>query len=445
MLKKTLAWGLWAVNIVAILLFWGQLGMPQLLSGDIGAILHATARLLGLLATFCALTQFVLMSRAGWLEPIFGLDRLAIFHRRNGVATISFMLAHGALIIAAYSLQNSIDVVQAGSFLLGAFYIQLALAAVVLFVLTVGMSIYIVRKHLKFETWYGVHILNYAAIALVPFHQLTFGSDFLANPIFTYYWIALYILTAVIMVVWRFGLPIARSLFFDFTVQKVVAETATANSIYITGRHLKKFRALGGQFVLVRFFDKHLVWQEHPFSLSMLPSPEYLRLTIRALGDFTKAVPAIKPGTKVWVSGPYGAFTHHLQRQEKVLYIAGGIGITPIRAMIEERANLNKPSDAVLLYGNRSEPDTVFLAELQKLAAKINMPIHNVLSEQKSYSGETGYIDKQKIVRLVPDVTTRDIFLCGPPPMMWGIISALQELGVPKENIHYERFALHKD
>jgi ferredoxin-NADP reductase len=113
--------------------------------------------------------------------------------------------------------------------------------------------------------------------------------------------------------------------------------------------------------------------------------------------------------------------------------------------MIEERVRSGAKDDAILLYGNRSESDTVLIDELQPLAKEIGMPIYNVLSDQPDYKGEKGFVDKEKLARLIPDITDRDIFLCGPPPMMAGVRRALQELGVPIAQVHYERFALHKD
>ncbi len=439
--KKTLAWAFWAANIAVIAWFWLPLGLPEVISGDVTTMLHAVGRLFGLLATYCALVQFVVMGRVGWLEPIFGLDRLAIFHRRNGIATISVILLHSSIMVLThYALMGSTNILD----IFAVPYVWLAAIAEALFITTVGLSIYIVRKHLKFETWYAVHLLNYLAIVLIPWHQLTNGGDFLTNPLFANYWILLYVFTALNVMYWRFGMTIIKFMRHDFTVERVVKETPTATSVYIKARNVDKFKAKGGQFVLVRFLDRGFMLQEHPFSLSRLPDGEILRLTIRQLGDFTNMIPQLKPGTKVWVNGPYGAFTHDQQRTNKLVYIAGGIGITPIRSMIEDQARRSERGNSVLLYGNRTVADTIFLDELAQLGKQIDMPIHNVLSEQKGYKGETGFIDAEKIKRLVPDVTTRDIFLCGPPPMMWGIITQLKALGVPAAQIHYERFSLHK-
>jgi len=441
--KKTIVWGLWFANLALIAFLWAvPNGWLEVVSGNVPTALHAMGRLFGLFATYCALMQFIAMGRIGWLEPIFGLDRLAIFHRRNGIATISFILLHSSLITLTHPvlLGGSVDMLG----VLALPYVWLAFAAELLFILTVGLSIYIVRKHLKFETWYAVHLLNYLAIALVPWHQLTNGGDFLTNQAFADYWVGLYIFTALCVLYWRFGKVFLQFARHQFVVQKVVKETPTATSVYITGKRMDTFKAKGGQFVLVRFLDAARWSQEHPFSLSRLPDGKTIRLTIRQLGDFTNTVPDITPGTHVAVSGPFGAFTHQQRRTQKLLYIVGGIGITPIRSMVEEQARMGEKNNAIMLYGNRTETDTIFLDELGELAGKTGLQLHNVLSDQKGYRGETGFIDQEKIVRLVPDVAERDIFLCGPPPMMWGVMDQLKALGVPDAQIHYERFALHK-
>lgn len=439
---KSLVWLLWGANLGIIVYYWAVSSGAGWLGGDVHPAI-AFGRLFGLIATFCALTQFILMGREGWLEPLFGLDRLARIHRLNGYAAIILMLMHPPLLAIGYSALTGKSIPeQYIDFEFNYPFVMLASVALVLFLAVVGTSIYIVRKRLKFETWYYVHLMTYIAIALLPFHQLTNGGSFFANTQFGYYWIGLYIFVALNLLIWRFGMPLYKYLRHGFLVEKVVAEVPRATSVYISGKSLDKFKAKGGQFVLVRFFTKGLWWQEHPFSLSQLPDDKHLRLTIRQLGDFTNQIPALKSGTKVLVSGPYGAFTLDRATKDKVLYIAGGIGITPLRAMIEAEAVAGKPSDAILMYGNVAAGDIALKNELEDLSARLNMPIHNVLSNDENYAGEHGYVDQEKLGRLVPDIAERDIFLCGPPPMMKGVRQALATLGVPEKQVHFESFAL---
>lgn len=442
-LNQALIRGFWLFNLGLIGWFWVS-GNWLAVQGGGGAALIALARLLGMVATFCALTQFVLMGRAGWLEPVFGLDRLALFHRLNGYATLVLVLSHPLLMSLGYALFSDLNPVAQYFALWELPYVMLASLAVATLVSTVGVSVYIVRKHLKFETWYLVHLANYAAVLLFVWHQFANGGDLLSNDAFKWYWISLYLFAGLNILLWRWIKPVVQSWRYDFRVEKTVPATPTATSVYISGRGLDKFKAQAGQFVMVRFWTPGLRFQEHPFSLSQLPNDEHLRVTVRQLGDFTNQVPKLPVGTRVIVSGPHGAFTHQQAASDRLLYIAGGIGITPIRSMLEERAQWDNPPEAVLLYANRSIAETALIDELTAIASKSNLRLFNVLSDEPNYKGEKGYIDKEKIVRLVPDVAKRDIFLCGPPPMMVGVRTALAELGVKPHQIHYERFALHK-
>jgi ferredoxin-NADP reductase len=115
--------------------------------------------------------------------------------------------------------------------------------------------------------------------------------------------------------------------------------------------------------------------------------------------------------------------------------VAGGIGITPIRALIESLAG---DRDVVLVYGARTVNDLVFADELRALT----LHCHFVLSEAATTDGyERGRIDRTMLERLVPDLAARETFVCGPPPMMKGVIGALRASGVKRSHIHYERFA----
>lgn len=441
-LQKTIVWGLWLANIFTIFYFW-FLSSGQFLFDSQITFFLGLGRLAGLFATFCVLTQFIVMGRLGWLEPIFGMDRLAIFHRRNGIAVLVLILLHPPLISLAYMQISGLSLFNQIIFSLTTLpFVGFAAVGLLLFLTSIFTSIYITRKHLKFETWYYVHLVSYLAILLIFAHQFANGTTLLSNDLFRFYWIALYIFTALNVIVWRFGKPIYKFLYHQFTVEKIVTETPTATSVYISGKNMQNFTAKGGQFVLVRFLTKQLGYEEHPFSLSFKPNGKQIRLTIRQLGDFTNQIPSLRPGTKVVVSGPYGSFTHDRQITSKVLYIAGGIGITPIRSLLEERVK-NK-QDAILIYASRNLKEIALKTEVEDLCARAGVKLINVLSDEPTFKGEQGYVDKDKLQKLVPDIKQRDVFICGPPIMVDKIFPALHELNVPKRLIHAERFSLHK-
>ena len=149
----------------------------------------------------------------------------------------------------------------------------------------------------------------------------------------------------------------------------------------------------------------------------------------------------MKVGTPVLLSGPFGRFTADVALTEKRLFIAGGVGITPIRTLIEEA--LGQEKDSVLLYANRNEDDVIFMKELAALKQKGLKLVPVFSSPSAGFKGETGYVDGERIKRLVPDFIERDVYICGPQPMMDGVVADLRLSELPDEQLHFERFALH--
>ena len=434
--------GFWYFNLALVLVTWITTSSDLLSSGGLGGIALAFGRLFGLLAATFALTQFLLMGRIAWIEKPFGLDHLASYHRFNGYAAIGFILIHAPLVIIGYSLMAQINYFTQYRQVITTYpYVWQAAIAVVLFVAVVATSIYIVRKHLKFEKWYYVHLLVYAAIVLAFSHQLAVGGSFQGHPLARFYWIVVYIFVAANILIWRFGLPVFNLLRFDFQVAELKTETPSATSVYIKGNNLERWAVKPGQYVLVRFLSKRFIWQEHPFSLSAVPDKNRFRLTIRNIGDYTSLIPQLKINSKVLVSGPFGRFTDDVALTDKRLFIAGGVGITPLGTLI--RQVLAKGQSCVLIYGNRTPDDVILKQELAALQAK-GLKIYPVFSNApKDYEGETGYINGERIERLVPDFAERDVYVCGPQPMMDGVIADLKKTKLPTDQLHFERFALH--
>jgi predicted ferric reductase len=205
---------------------------------------------------------------------------------------------------------------------------------------------------------------------------------------------------------------------------------------------MELFPVEAGQFMIVRFLTKGFCWEAHPFSMSCPPNGKNLRISIKGVGDFTKHISDLKPGVSVFIDGPHGSFTSKSCKSSKVLMIAGGIGITPIRSLIEEMLLAGR--DVVLIYSNRNSDSIVFQKELDELekSSSGRLKVIHVISDEPEWSGEKGRLDKEKISQLVPDFIEREVFICGPPPMMKTVRLALSSIGVPNNRIHYERFAL---
>ena len=425
----------------AIIFFYWQQGSGGLLVQGGAGLLIALGRLAGLSSAYGILQQFFFMGRLPWLERAFGLDKLARLHHVNGQLGLLLLVLHPILLTAGYAAASGTSwTVQLADFLFNYPLVIWAVTGLALFVSVVGVSLYIVRSRLRYESWYFVHLLAYLAIFSSLWHQFAVGTDLLASRLFYGYWVSLYILVFGSHLIFRFLRPLYLFHRHAFRVARVERESPAAVSVYLQGRSLDRFAIRPGQFMIVRFLAAGLLWQAHPFSLSQPPDGRELRITVKELGDFTGHVKNVPPGTKVLIDGPYGIFTDLFGVAQKKLFIAGGIGITPIRSILEEA--LRRGGDAKLLYANRTADEIVFKKELAVLAANYPVQVTHVLSEEPNYKGEQGYVDEEKIKRLVPDAAARDIYLCGPPPMMSAITKILQQLGVPRRQIHFEKFSL---
>lgn len=419
------------INLAVVVFIWANSSIPLLGSN----LLLAIARLAGLLATFCALMQFMLIGRMPVIEQEFGLDKLARIHHKNGRWAYIFMIAHVLAILGYYSssLNSTIwkqllSLVQSNEDLLK------ALLAIILFTTVFITSLAIVRLKLKYEAWYFVHLIVYIAILLPFAHQIKLGGS-LFSPAARFYWIFMYVFVLGQFVIFRWIWPAYLFIKHQFRVEKVEKETNNATNIYITGKNINEFVRKSGQFMIFRFFDLSKVWEAHPFSLSWSAQNKNIRITVKNSGDFTSQIQLIKPGTLVFVMGPYGIFTDKVLRRNKILFIAGGVGITPIRSLIEEFSKKNL--DIKLFYSNKSEKEIIFKDELEKYVRDANLGVNYFISEK----GER--ITKEAIAKYVKDYKDRDIYICGPEGFMDAVLQMLKELKVEEKYIHYEKFSLH--
>jgi predicted ferric reductase len=428
------------LNLGAILTFWWQ-GSGSFFALGNASVLIALGRIAGLLAAFFVLLQFSLIGRNVWVERTFGLDRLAHFHRYTGFCAIFFVILHPLLIIRGYSLLNGVGfIAQELDFITNYEDILESTLAALLFTGVVFMSLYIVRKRLRYETWYLTHLAVYAAIALAWGHQLANGGDFLENPLFRAYWYGIYALVFLSLLIFRFLRPAWLYSRHQFRVARIVPETAEAVSVYVSGERMEDFKIKPGQFLTFRPLTKKWILQNHPFSVSMMPRNGELRFTAKRVGDFTAEIPTMPAGTPLYIDGPFGVFRPERPEGRRFLFIAGGIGITPIRTILE---SLPASADSILLYANRKEEYIVFRDELEELARTRHIVIHHVLSDSPDFPGEKGRVDLDRVRRLAPDFAEREIFLCGPPPMIKGLRVELIAAGIPREKIRFERFSMH--
>jgi ferredoxin-NADP reductase len=220
-------------------------------------------------------------------------------------------------------------------------------------------------------------------------------------------------------------------------VSDVVPESEDVVSIHVTGRDPDRFPARAGQFCIWRFPGRFGWWQANPFSLSAAPDGRTLRLTAKAVGATSAGLRQVRVGSRVLVEGPYGAFTALHQGTPATLLIAGGIGVTPIRALLEEATG-----GTIVIYRVSSTADAVLLPELETLAAQRDADLRVVAGRTGTGEPPIPPFDARSLVAMVPDIRDRDVYVCGPPPMTEAVVSGLRELGLPRGQVHFERFGL---
>lgn len=404
------------------------------------SIIQTISRFAALIGTYFALLGILLVSRIPWVERGVGHDRLITWHRKLGPWSLYLIGFHVLLITVGYAGQFQEKI--SGEFIniLTTFNWMWAALAGFIFMITAGVTSYKkARAKLSYEAWWTIHVSTYLAIALSFMHQILNGPMFISHSLNKAFWIFLYSAMVFCIVYWRIALPTYRSFRHSLKVEKIVVEGPNMVSVIMRGRDLDKLGAQGGQFFGWRFIAKGHALASHPYSLSASPTAHYLRITVKDLGDHSRSMADLKPGTRVFMEGPYGAFTAGRASRRHVVLVGGGVGITPIRALMEEfRAGVQLD----VIFRASQEDDLILREEMDYLAAKSDgsIRIHYLVGSRKIHP-----MDAKSLKELVPRFADSDIYICGPAPLVEAVREAAKDLGVPKNRFHDEAFAFHSE
>ncbi|MFF5229575.1 ferric reductase-like transmembrane domain-containing protein [Dactylosporangium sp. NPDC000521] len=425
------------LSMLMVLALWVHNRGVQDLTGPASG-LRSLGRLTGLISADLLLIQVLLMARVPWVERSFGQDRLAAWHRWTGFTSFHLMLAHIVLITVGYAASEDAGPLGELWQLVTAYPgMLLAAAATVALTLVVVTSVRAARHRLRYESWHLLHLYAYLGVALAIPHELWTGTDFVSSPAARAYWWTIYLTAAGCLAVFRLGLPAWRTLRHRPVVTAVVPEAAGVFSVYLHGRHLDRLPARPGQFFLWRFLDGPGWSRANPYSLSAGPRPDLLRVTVKDLGDGSRRVATIRPGTKVIIEGPYGRLTAPPADGRPITMLASGVGITPLRALLDE---VRVP--VTLLYRARTADDLLFKDELDAAVATGRLRV-GFLVGPRSRDGSwvpAGFRDDQ-LPRWVPDVHNHHVYVCGPDAWMSAASAAVLRAGVPPQRLHTERFS----
>lgn len=401
------------------------------------------ARLFALAGFIMLVVQVLLTSRLPVFKPFIPYDRLTKIHRSAGIVAAVLIFIHVLLIGTSKVLTGNLTVAP---------FTWFGVGSAVLLAAAVATALWYKRWSLTYEVWRGLHVLMYLVVGLAFIHALFSGTY-----VNSYSWLRVlwYVLAGLVglVLLWRL-FRVARMVSRPLAVAETIRENHDTVTIRFKG---KPFSHRSGQFMFVRFPGRKSLKGTHPFTISAPSNSEDLAITVKAVGDFTSALPALESGAKAWVEGPYGGFTLPVYRGSAgksaaggenkdvapLVFIAGGIGITPFLSILRELASLGAKRRVILVWGNKTEEDILRKEELEVFRSKIDgFSVLHVLSEQKVWEGETGFIDMDLLRKHVSDWEHTIFYLCGPPVMMEKLLAGFSQEGIPMGRISWERFAL---
>lgn len=414
--------------------------ITTLTAGDFAdpyAIITTISRFFALTGSYLSIIGLLLIARIPWIENALGHDRLVVWHRKAMPYALYMITLHVLLVGLGYAGAEG-KVIANELWIMTTTYPWMLPAAVgfLLLVLAGVTSYKNVRNSIKYETWWVIHLYTYLGVALSFMHQILTGGMFIGHPLNRAYWIGLYLSVVFSIVTWRIIIPVARSIRHQLVISKVEVEGPGVVSIYVSGRNISKLNAQGGQFFNWRFLNKDRWHESHPFSLSAAPTDNELRFTVKALGDSTNDFAQVKVGTRVVIEGPYGIFTRDMARQFKhATLIGGGVGITPLRAIIDE---IPDSTSIDVIYRARNHDDVVLKSELDELAQRRNVKIHYLVGSRTEHP-----INELSLKKYVPRFADSDVYVCGPQGLIDDVVSACKSAGIPKDRVHHEAFLYH--
>lgn len=427
----------WSALVLAGVVFVTalSLGLDAALPADglIGA-LEAISSLAAVTGTTLMLFILLLISRWPVLERAFGQDHLVSWHKRLAPWAIWLVVTHVVVIITANAWEADAAWFSGIRLVMKEYPGILPALGGLLVMAAAGFTSWRrVRGGMRHETWWTVHLLTYVGVLLAFFHQILAGDTFSSGAARAF-WIGLYAVVFGLIVWHRVAVPTLRSARHRLVVSEVVRESPDVVSVWLTGRHLSRLRVRPGQFLSFRFRTRGLRYEAHPYSVSAVDG-DRLRITVKALGDGSRALAALTPGTRVGIEGPYGAMTPDRAGTSRSVLVAGGVGISPVVALAGALGSPDNPVDVV--YRASTADGLVLADDLEALERQGKVRLHLLAGPRSVHTMTPDHLGS-----LLGDVSAATFFVCGPTSLTDQLTASARALGVPPSRIHRELFDL---
>ena len=383
--------------------------------------------------------QFLITGRYRNFAMGFGSDNLLQFHLATGVVAMTLVLAHPVVIIAANT--HYVEFLDPRVNFMRSLALVGATFAVIAVVVT---SLWRQKFRLVYEWWRVSHgALAFIVVFVGLVHTIQVSH-------FTGVWWKQGIMIAVaggamlLLVHTRFIKPMILKK-YPYKVTDVIEERAGGTTLVIEPVDHRGMHFDAGQFAWITLGDSPFSLQQHPFSFSSsAEKPKRLQFTAKPAGDFTETWRDIEPGTGAYLEGPYGAFTQRWDSPKGSVFVAGGVGVTPIMSMLRTLADREDDREFALFYANKTWDDVIFREEIEELEQRLNLEVIHVLEEPpEDWDGEEGFVDEDVLERkLQKPYGDYFYYICGPEPMMNMVEKELVERGISLPTIMSERFQI---
>lgn len=386
--------------------------------------------------------QFVLTARFKTIKSPYGADVVYHFHRQISLVTFVLIAAHPVLLFV-----NSPQTLALLNLVTAPWRARMGVSAVILLMILIAASLWRKQFKLEYSGWRIWHSILAILVVVLAMTHIILARHYLNLPwkqalwiVYGVFWVGLLAYVRII----KPWLLLRR----PYVVEKVIEERSNTWTLVVKPLGHAGMKFMPGQFAWLTALKSPFADAEHPFSISSSAcQTEQLSFTIKELGDFTRTIKQLGPGQKVYLDGPFGAFSVDRQAHApQFAFIAGGVGITPIMSMLRTLADRGDKRPLLLIYGNQDWENIIFREELESLISKLNLRVVHVLGKPpQDWSGEKGFINQEILDRYLPKEKARDtieVFICGPLPMMNAVETALSKIGVPVGDFHSERFDL---
>lgn len=393
--------------------------------------------LLGMLGLGMLAAQLVITGRHRWFAGKVGLDNLLQFHRRTGLFAWCVILLHpGLLMLGDTGFISWLDPREELLRALGVWALFIVLSVILI------SSLWRAQLKLSYELWRSLHALGALFVVAGGLGHALMGAHHTAGLLTQLVFILIIVVPLGLLLETRLWRP-WRLQRFPWRVVEVASKRSDCVQLVLEAEGHAGMSFKPGQFAWLSLGSPFAIAQ-NPFSMTCSPdTPTRLEFVMKQVGDFTESVSKAKKGTQVYVEGPYGIFTLP-ETGRRLVFIVGGIGITPVLSMLRTRLLQQDKSPILLIYANQTPDDIVMQQPLEAMTEKLSLTLLHVVSvPDKTWQGETGYVDADLLAKYLPeDAADIDYFVCGPPPMMDIVEPELKKRGVDNSRLFSERFDL---